>query len=230
MRSAMRSTSLSLWVMKNDRFALAAQQFHDSEEALDLLRSQHGCRLIQNQNIGISVECFEDFDTLLYAHWQIFDDRVGVNGHVVAVGQFLDLGGDALAIEKAAVNAFAAQHDIVDNAHYGHELEMLMDHADAQIDGIAGGVQFDGAAIDKYLTLGGLIQPVDDIHKGRFAGAVFPQESEDLALVQGKVYLFIGDDTGEELGDPLGLEFRGTSIAAGVRGRLRLGHSLPSVS
>ena len=41
-----------------------------------------------------------------------------------------------------------------------------MDHADSQVNCVAGGVQIDRAAINQNPTLGGLVEPVDDIHEG----------------------------------------------------------------
>ena len=44
-------------------------------------------------------------------------------------------------------------------------------------------------------------------HESRLASAVLAQQGEDFALVQSEVYVFVGDDSGEELGDPEDFEF-----------------------
>ena len=68
-------------------------------------------------------------------------------------------------------------------------------------DGIAGGVDVDWLAADDDLALIRLVEAVQDVHQGGFAGAILPQQGMDLALLEGQVDMIIGQHTGETLGD-----------------------------
>ena len=52
MRSAIASTSFSLWVMKMTDTPCAAQRADDVEELVGLLRRQHGGRLVEDEDVG----------------------------------------------------------------------------------------------------------------------------------------------------------------------------------
>ena len=54
--------------------------------------------------------------------------------------------------------------------------------ADAGLAGLQGGVERDGFVAKEYLSAVGLVDPSHDFHEGRFACAVFADESMDLAL------------------------------------------------
>ncbi len=62
---------------------------------------EHGGRLIQDENVGVAVERLDDLDTLAHAHRQIFDQRIGIDVQIVAVGEFDDAVGHSLSVEQA---------------------------------------------------------------------------------------------------------------------------------
>ena len=64
----------------------------------------------------------------------------------------------------------------------GHQLKMLMHHADAQTDGVVGVVHLDGLPFDQDFALGGVIQPIDDVHQRGLARAVFAQAAPKSRL------------------------------------------------
>ena len=69
--------------MKMMDLPLSISDCRNLKQVLDLLRSQYGGRLVQDQNIGLSVEHLDDFNSLLYPHRQILD--IGIRIHVQAV-------------------------------------------------------------------------------------------------------------------------------------------------
>jgi hypothetical protein len=135
------------------------------------LRRQHGCGLVQNQNIGVAVEGLEDLDPLLFAHAELPDIGVGIDGHLVALAQRFDLQRGAFHVQ-AKGRLFQPQDDV-----FGHRLgidqfEVLMNHTHAQMDGVSGRMQVGQLAVQPYLA--GLL-PVEagqDVHQRRLAGAV----------------------------------------------------------
>src|SRR5215218_8654643 len=51
-----------------------------------------------------------------------------------------------------------------------------------------------------------MVQPVEDVHQGRLAGAVLPEQGVDLSTPQLEVDGVVGDQRPEPLGDPAQLE------------------------
>ena len=83
----------------DDGFSLLPHAAEDDEEFLDFLRGQHGRRLIENQQPGLAVERFQQFDPLLLADRQRVDDRMRIDGQLELVGQAADVGSRRREIE-----------------------------------------------------------------------------------------------------------------------------------
>ena len=66
-RSAISSTSFSLWLMKMIDFPSAWRLLDDREQLARLLRRQHRGRLVEDQDLGAAVERLQDLDALLLA-------------------------------------------------------------------------------------------------------------------------------------------------------------------
>ena len=79
MRSAMASTSSSLWLMKTTELPRAVIVAQRAEELLDLLGCQHGGGLVHDEDRGAAVEHLEDLDALLLAHRELPDHRARVH-------------------------------------------------------------------------------------------------------------------------------------------------------
>ena len=85
--------------------------------------------------------------------------------------------------ENPVARGLDAQHHVLGDGHHRHEHEVLVHHADAARDGIVGGVDIHLFPADQDLAFIRLIQAVEDVHQGGLAGAVFPQQGMDLALL-----------------------------------------------
>ena len=57
-------------------------------------------------------------------------------------------------------------------------------------------------AVDQDLALVRLVEPVEDVHQRRLAGAVLAEQRVHLALAQVEVDAVVRDDAGEPLRDP----------------------------
>jgi hypothetical protein len=86
---------------------------------------------------------------------------------------------------------------------------VLVDHADAQGDGVVGLVDLDRPATDLDLALVLGIEAVEDVHQGALARAVLAEEGQDLALVERKADPVVGQHPREALGDVACLQDRG---------------------
>ena len=167
---------------EQDGLALRRQIAHDLHQLVDLLGRQHSGRLVEDEDLVFAVQHLQDLGTLLHAHGDVLDQRVRV--HLQAV--FLAEGQHALAglllLEEAVLRGLHAQDDVVQHGEALHQLEVLVDHADAQCIGVVG--VFDGhlhaVLFDDALL--GLIQAEQHAHQRGLAGAVFAQQGMDLSL------------------------------------------------
>ena len=64
---------------EQDGDALIAQGIQNVKKLVGFLRRQNTGRFVENQNTGTAKQRFEDFDTLLQANRQIFDQTVRIN-------------------------------------------------------------------------------------------------------------------------------------------------------
>ena len=84
----------------DDRFPLLAHAAKDREELLHLLRCQNRGRLVQNQQLRISVQRLQQLDALLLSHRQCFDGRAGIDRELERLRQAANAGGGLLEIER----------------------------------------------------------------------------------------------------------------------------------
>ncbi len=101
-------------------------------ERLDLLRHEHGRGLVEDDDLGTSVEDLQDLDPLPLADTEVFDELVGVEPEAVRVGDPLDLGACGIT---DPVHLLGAEHDVLGDSEVVGELEVLEDHADPVLDG-----------------------------------------------------------------------------------------------
>ena len=187
---------------EEDRHALFGQLAHDAEELVALLRREHRRGLVQDQDAGVPVERLDDLDALLDAHWQVLDERLGVQVEVVLVRELRHpLCGGPPVEHTAHARLLHAQDDVLGHREDRDEHEMLVHHADAERDGIVRAVDRDRSAADEDLALIRPQQPVHDVHQRALARAVFAQERVDLAGTQVEADVIVGQRAGEGFGD-----------------------------
>ncbi len=113
----------------------------------------------------------------------------------------------------------------------GHEHEVLVDHADAAVDGVRWAGDLDGLPVEQDLARVRRGQAVEDVHERRLAGAVLAEQGVDLAGPHVEVDAVVGDDARVALGDAAHLERR-RADALGRQGGVQRGHvaGLPMLS
>ena len=74
---------------------------------------------------------------------------------------------------------------------------MLVHHPDAGVDRGARRAELHRLARDHDLALVRVVEPVEDVHQGRLAGAVLAEQRVDLALAEVEVDVVVGDDARE---------------------------------
>jgi len=148
---------------EDDREALSGQAFEGVEEPLRLVRRQHRRRLVENEEIHVAVERLQDLHALLLTDVQLPDARPDVDVEPVLLREVRDAlfrnvetereppresADDAVlakALGKPAILAFRserrrrfplAEDDVLGHGQPGDEHEVLVDHADAALDGV----------------------------------------------------------------------------------------------
>src|SRR5690606_35739425 len=99
--------------------------------------------------------------------------------------------------------------------------EVLVHHADADGDRVAGRFELVDLAVDQDRARVGLVKPVEGLHQGRLAGAVLADDGVDLTVPHDEVDPVVGDHPGERLGDAPQLDggdvdARGAGVGTGA--------------
>ena len=179
--------------------ALLAHVAQHLEELLSFLWGQNGRRLVQDQDMGAAVEHLDDFNRLLLADGHLIDLAVQVQFKTVLVQQLLDVSLDGLQIQSEL--ARQTEDDVFRRSQHIHQLEMLMNHTDAQIKGVFGRADDHFPALDVDMARIREVNAGQHVHQGRFARAVFAQHRKDFALADGHGDILIGDDGTKALGN-----------------------------
>ena len=190
---------------EQDALALGGQILHDLHQLVDLLGRQNGGGLVEDEDLVVAVEHLQD----------VLDQRVRIHLQAVFLAEGQHPLAGLLLLEEAVLRGLHAQDDVVQHGEALHQLEVLVDHADAQCIGVVG--VFDGhlhaVLFDDALL--GLVQAEQHAHQRGFAGAVFAQQRVDLSLFQLEGDIVVGLDAGELLGNVKHLDhIRGSLIHA----------------
>ena len=122
---------------------------------------------------------------------------------MIVVNQLLHLPDFFLPVDEAAFFCnLRAQQNILIDAEAGHQLEMLVHHANAVGNGIDGASQLHLAAPDPDFALCGLQQAVEHIHQRGLARAVFAHDTGDLFFGDRQIDVIVGGKGAEPLGQP----------------------------
>ena len=117
---------------EDDGLAVAAHFAQRVEENLGFLRCQDRCGLVQNQDLCAQIDGAENFHSLLLTDGKLPDLAVGINPHMVSVGQRFELLCGLLGVQQNAAAGFLAQHDILHHCQRTRQHKMLVYHADTQ--------------------------------------------------------------------------------------------------
>ena len=110
-------------------------------------------------------------------------------------------------VESAAWCArFAAEEDVVRNGQIGYEIQLLMDHGDSQVLGVARMVNACRRAVDLDLPAVLGESAGQHVHQRRFPGSVLAEQGMHLPAADGQVYPVERAHTGKGLGDVVHLQ------------------------
>ena len=89
------------------------------------------------------------------------------------------------------------------NGKAGDQHEVLMHHADAELDRLAGRLDPHLPAVEKDRPLRRLVKTDQNVHQRRFARTVFAEQGMDLALGYGQIDIVVRIEVTESFADVL---------------------------
>ena len=188
-------------------------------------------RLVHDQHAGVVGQRLGDLDHLLLGDGQGADHVLRVQRELQPVDQFGSLTVLFPVVqEEAAATWLPADEDVLRDGEIGHQVELLMDDADPGLLGMFGPADLVALAVEVELALIGGVDPGEQLHQRRLAGAVLADQGEHLAAVQVQVHVLQGLHAGKALRHPAHFQ-QWSSRGHRVRGHRcrRLGHpTLPS--
>ena len=98
------------------------------------------------------------------------------------------------------------QHDVLGHRHDRDEHEVLVHHPDPELDRVLRRVDRHRLPVHEDLARVRGVEPVEDAHQGRLAGAVLAEQGVYLAAPQVEVDVVVGEHARELLRDSAQLE------------------------
>ena len=187
----------------NDGDAAALQLVDHAEEHFNLGVAQGRGWLIHDQDANILRQRPGNFDDLLLADAQVADRGIRLDilfqpPHELASVFFL-----GFPVDGHATGDFTRQVDVFNHAQVRAQGHFLEDDADPLRGCLPDVVQVDFFVFQEDVARGRLLHAGQDLHQGRFPGAVFAHEDVDLAVVDVETDVVQREGAGVDLGDVL---------------------------
>ena len=174
---------------------------------LDLGVVERRRRLVHDQQLGVVGQRLADLDHLLLGDREAADELLGPQRQMEALDQLARLRVEpALVEEEPRAARLAPDEEVLRDREVGHQVELLVDDADAELLRVLGRDRLVGLAVEEELALVGVVDAGQQLHQRRLAGAVLADQREDLAGVQVEVHVLERLDAGEALADALDVE------------------------
>ncbi len=200
---------------EDDRLAGLDQVLQDAEELLALLRREHAGRFVEDEEVGTAVQDLHDLGSLLQSDREVAHAGVGIKRQAVFTCQRGDLFASLGAIvEPGAGDRFSPEHHVLADGEDRDQHEVLVDHPDAEGDGVSRTGDARELSVDQDLARIWMHQSVEDVHQRGLARSVLAHKGVDLAGADGEVNVVVGHDPGKRLRDAAHLERVGRDSGA----------------
>ena len=165
-----------------------------------LLRRQDRGGLVQNEHLGATAQGADDLHALLLTDRQVGHQclRIQRQADALGIGHGLPL---KVAHRHALQERGLADRVVLGHRQGRHQHEMLVHHADTVGERLLRAIDGHGAAVDEDAPAVGPVEPVQDVHERRLAGAILSQQGVDLAGADVDRHAVVGDDVAEPLRD-----------------------------
>src|SRR6266550_3211287 len=185
---------------RGDALALEFQQ--QVEQRIAVAFVQAGGRLIEDQQLDFLGERLGDFDQLLLADAEIGDQRIGRFIQADLGEQLSRPAQRHSPIDDAHRRGFVAEEDVFRDRQQRDQREFLMDDDDAEAFAVGDRRELPlGALIDDVALIGAVwINPAEDLHQRRFAGAVLAADGVNFTGLYAEIDISQGLHAGKALG------------------------------
>ena len=157
---------------------------HNPKQALDLDLGEDGRGLVQDEDPGFVHEGLADLHQLFLRRRKVRDARIGIDGRRESAQQ---LPGPLMhrgPVEEAApASDLVPEVDVLGDRKIGAEVEFLGDDGDPSRLGSRRPAEGHWLAIEEDGPRRRLVDAGEDLHEGRFPGAVLANEAQDLACM-----------------------------------------------
>lgn len=185
----------------NNRLAVLAHGAQHRKELFNLLRGEHGGRLVEHEDIRPPIQRLDNLHGLLFRNGHVVNFLFRVQRKPVFFADGANPGGHGPAVERDA--ARQAQDDVLRRGQHVHELEMLVNHADAQLKRVPGRTDADLPPVDLDFTAVRIVNAGEHVHQRGFSAAVLAQQGQDFAPAHLQMRVMVCDNpAAERLGNP----------------------------
>ena len=169
---------------KHDRGPGIGELTHDRHQLIRFLRGEHRGRLIENEDLRLARQGLDDLHALLGTHRQILNEGVGVQVEAETRRDLTHrLAGTLTTDDSGRTGRLEAQRDRLGDREDGDEHEVLVHHADARRDRVAGPLERHGLAVNEDLPLVRGVHPVQDVHERGLTRAILSQQGVNVPFL-----------------------------------------------
>ena len=187
---------------EHHRPALVPQAAQQGDQLGHLGGGQRGGGLVQDQHLGAPVEGLEDLHPLAGPDRKVPDPAAGIDAETVTLRQLGDVAHGPVEVEQAApAQRLPPQHQVLGHREVADEAEVLLHHADAEVESVAGGVDHHLPAGDLDGARRGRGQAEQHLHQGRLPGAVLAEQAVDAGRLDREIHGVVGHHARVALGD-----------------------------
>ena len=151
------------------------------KQLADLLRGEHRGRLVEDQESRARYSALRISTRCCMPTERSATSASGSTLKPVALGELANAlrprGGE---VDDAEPRGLVAEHDVLGHRQRLDQHEVLVHHADAEVDRVRGERIATGGPVRDAAGVG-LVQAVDDVHQRGLPGAVLTQQAVDLA-------------------------------------------------
>ena len=149
---------------------------------------QRGCRLVHDQQPRIHQQRAGDFHQLLFAHPQILDLGIDIQGKAKARQHIHRQSARFIAVNEQSTNQRLTPEDhILRHRHFGDQAKFLMHDDDAVRLGLAWIAKNCRGAFNRHGAKAGRNDAADDFDQRRFPRAIFTHQGVNFAAADRQV-------------------------------------------
>ena len=165
---------------------LVAQPPQNPEQHFSLGIRERGGWLIEHENPRVARQRLGDLHEMLLANAEVADGNVWLEVEVQQLEDFLRAAVEIRRLNDAGADRLASEVNILCNRKLRNQRELLMDDCDSGIFGWTHAREALDLSVDENLAVVSSVRinPADDVHQRRLAGAVLADQRVNLAGVQ----------------------------------------------